>query len=284
LTCRQAARLDTPSADREAWVSPEDTGSPVEVGGAMISQDKPLGVLHTGSRFALGFGSDFYGIWDQLFSGPPQERFAPTPAGKLEAWQRYAELEPSVGDSGPPWLETGEPAVEEAGTRRRWIVLGAVAVVIVGGIVVSRLGGEQAPGEGGGGSAATNQARVEVSGAITQSLDLTLEEADIRGPRTILPKWEATWASPAGSLYIIVTVGEVGEIRTNENPPRRVQLTFSPGVAAPDVVFASRPGQCTITLDIYTDDHAEGSFLCEDVTLEGQTEPVRLSGSFSAGT
>src|SRR5438874_2445887 len=45
---------------------------------------------HTGQRYLLGFGSDFFGIWDRAAPGPPVERFPRTDAGWSQAWTRYA--------------------------------------------------------------------------------------------------------------------------------------------------------------------------------------------------
>ena len=49
---------------------------------------------HSGHRYVLGFGVDFFGIWDRQAPAGAVERFARTDDGWRQAWQRYAALEP----------------------------------------------------------------------------------------------------------------------------------------------------------------------------------------------
>jgi hypothetical protein len=50
---------------------------------------------HTGQQYVLGYGGDFFGIWDRQTPDVPAERFARTDDGWRQAWTRYASLEPS---------------------------------------------------------------------------------------------------------------------------------------------------------------------------------------------
>lgn len=50
---------------------------------------------HSGHRYVLGFGVDFFGIWDRSAPGTPTERFARTDEGWGQAWTRFATLEPN---------------------------------------------------------------------------------------------------------------------------------------------------------------------------------------------
>ena len=49
---------------------------------------------HSGHRYVLGYGADFFGIWDRTSPGTPAERYARTDDGWRQAWTRFAGLEP----------------------------------------------------------------------------------------------------------------------------------------------------------------------------------------------
>jgi hypothetical protein len=49
---------------------------------------------YTGQRFVLGYGGDFYGIWDRLAPGSPIQRFPRTDDGWRAAWVQYSAWEP----------------------------------------------------------------------------------------------------------------------------------------------------------------------------------------------
>ena len=55
---------------------------------------------HSGSRYLLGFGRDFFGIWDRQSPDHPLERFPRTDEGWRDAWLRYTAIEPR-------WAEVG---------------------------------------------------------------------------------------------------------------------------------------------------------------------------------
>jgi hypothetical protein len=50
---------------------------------------------HSGHRYVLGYGDDFFGIWDRQSPSVPAERFARTDDGWRDAWLRFVALEPS---------------------------------------------------------------------------------------------------------------------------------------------------------------------------------------------
>lgn len=50
---------------------------------------------HTGARYLLGYGADFFGIWDRQAPGPPVERFPRNDEGWRSVWRRYSEIEPN---------------------------------------------------------------------------------------------------------------------------------------------------------------------------------------------
>jgi hypothetical protein len=48
---------------------------------------------HSGTRYLLGYGEGFYGIWDRESPATPLERFPRTDAGWADAWRRYTSIE-----------------------------------------------------------------------------------------------------------------------------------------------------------------------------------------------
>ena len=50
---------------------------------------------HSGYRYVLGFGPDYFGIWDRQTPNAPAERFARTDDGWRQAWTRFVGLEPN---------------------------------------------------------------------------------------------------------------------------------------------------------------------------------------------
>jgi hypothetical protein len=63
-------------------------------------EDQALQFSHSGRRYLLGYGSDFFGIWDRERPGPPVERFPRTDGGWRAAWIRFAGLEPWSAEVG----------------------------------------------------------------------------------------------------------------------------------------------------------------------------------------
>ena len=67
--------------------------------------DRPVELLHMGSRYGLGTGTGVYGIWDAQAPGAPVRTFPATPEGWGEAWTAFSALEPAsrpTGMGGPP--------------------------------------------------------------------------------------------------------------------------------------------------------------------------------------
>lgn len=63
------------------------SGGPVE-GAADVTK-----YTHTGTRYLLGYGADFFGIWDRQNPAAPVERFPRTDDGWAQAWRRYTQIE-----------------------------------------------------------------------------------------------------------------------------------------------------------------------------------------------
>jgi hypothetical protein len=63
------------------------------------SQDA-LQYTHSGRRYLLGYGRDFFGIWDRQRPGPPIATFPRTDEGWREAWLKFAADEPYSAEVG----------------------------------------------------------------------------------------------------------------------------------------------------------------------------------------
>jgi hypothetical protein len=116
---------------------------------------------HSGERYILGYGQDFFGIWDRTVPGPAALRFPRTDQGWAEAWGQFAAREPrsvavpAVGVAPPQGGQAS--AVFRDGHSRAvtTIVLlaavgvmeavtGVVALTVVGGLQRGELGISQA--------------------------------------------------------------------------------------------------------------------------------------------
>jgi hypothetical protein len=106
--------------------------------------DGALRFSHSGARHLLGFGADYFGIWDRQTPGGPIGRFPRTDEGWRDAWLEFVELEPHPAEvalpAGPPTdRATGRPVHprSEAGARgvsSAWWLL-PILFGTIGGIV-----------------------------------------------------------------------------------------------------------------------------------------------------
>ena len=60
-----------------------------------------LQYTHTGTRYLLGYGQTFFGIWDRQNPATPVERFARDDAGWANAWRRYTQIESNFSEVSP---------------------------------------------------------------------------------------------------------------------------------------------------------------------------------------
>ena len=78
-------------------------------------EDEALQFTHSGSRYLLGYGHAFFGIWDRQGGSGPLSKFPRTDEGWRDAWLAFSTMEPhstEVGISGAPPLA---PSVPQAG-------------------------------------------------------------------------------------------------------------------------------------------------------------------------
>jgi hypothetical protein len=86
---------------------------------AAAPENEPLQYTHSGRRFLLGYGSDFFGIWDRQEPSRPRSRFPRTDEGWRAAWTAFTADEPDsveVGLAGMGPL-TATPAPSTWGTQ-----------------------------------------------------------------------------------------------------------------------------------------------------------------------
>jgi hypothetical protein len=103
---------------RQAWLrfvgqEPNHVAVPDTMGGAPMQtttsapQTQPdpadsavVQYTHTGTRYLLGYGRTFFGIWDRQNPAEPVERFPRTDDGWGQAWRRYTQIENNFSEVG----------------------------------------------------------------------------------------------------------------------------------------------------------------------------------------
>jgi hypothetical protein len=111
-----------------------------------VGQDA-LQFSHSGARYLLGYGTDFFGIWDRQVPGGPVQRFPRTDEGWGEAWRAFTSLEPnsiSVGMAarGTPQGVSSRDARPVSGA---WWIL-PILVGWLGGLIAWALTRDRDPG------------------------------------------------------------------------------------------------------------------------------------------
>jgi len=112
--------------------------------------ERPQALLEVGDRYVLGYGSDFYGIWDRESPTAPVDRFPRNDIGERDARARLAMLEggmrgataqvqasaPAPG-STTTWTPTQASAGQTtvAAARTNGIALAALVCGIVGAVL-----------------------------------------------------------------------------------------------------------------------------------------------------
>ena len=93
---------------------PAGASATTAVDPAPSSAEPTIQYTHSGHRYVLGYGADFFGIWDRNAPGTPAERYPRTDDGWRQAWTRFAGLEPHHA----PVPQAGQPAATTPGARR----------------------------------------------------------------------------------------------------------------------------------------------------------------------
>jgi hypothetical protein len=82
---------------------PAAQAAPAAQVAAAPAADAKIEFTHTGGRYLLGYGPDYFGIWDRNAPQQPLERFPRNDQGWAAAWQRYSAIETNWMD-----LRTGQ--------------------------------------------------------------------------------------------------------------------------------------------------------------------------------
>lgn len=120
-TPARPAAVPAPPAPEAAPARSWQTPAPA----ATRPEDEALQYSYSGQRYLLGYGIDFFGIWDRLQPGAPVRRFPRTDDGWRQAWSMYASMEPyraevgmTSGRATVPEVPSGEQAPRSMPVRK----------------------------------------------------------------------------------------------------------------------------------------------------------------------
>jgi hypothetical protein len=96
---------------RQAWLRfvslepkhvevPQGGAAPAGPGPVDPSDDAVMQYTHSGTRYLLGYGRTFFGIWDRQNPAAPVEKFPRTDDGWAQAWRRYTQIETHFAEVG----------------------------------------------------------------------------------------------------------------------------------------------------------------------------------------
>jgi hypothetical protein len=94
---------------------PEPAGGTVLPGAPR--DDEALQFTHSGSRYLLGYGRAFFGIWDRQGGSGPLSKFPRTDDGWRDAWLAFSAMEPSSAEVG---ISGASPLVPSAPQAPSW--------------------------------------------------------------------------------------------------------------------------------------------------------------------
>jgi hypothetical protein len=135
IKCRYCGS-DLTAAAGAGQATPAPPHAPPLLEGPRVGEGA-LRFSHSGYRYLLGYGKDYFGIWDREQPGGPVVHFPRTDEGWNSAYNRYTALEPravEVPHSGtPPDARLSPGEFRSAHVRAVWVlgllVLAALALV-----------------------------------------------------------------------------------------------------------------------------------------------------------
>ena len=65
---------------------------------AQAGPEEKVEFTHSGQRYLLGYGREYFGIWDRNAPATPAYRFTRSDAGWVQAWQQYVAIETNYMD------------------------------------------------------------------------------------------------------------------------------------------------------------------------------------------
>jgi uncharacterized membrane protein YeaQ/YmgE (transglycosylase-associated protein family) len=84
---------------------------------APSASDEALQFTHSGSRYLLGYGRDFFGIWDRHGGQAPVSRYPRTDDGWRSAWLSFSASEPQSAEVG---IGAGSSALSTPSSPSAW--------------------------------------------------------------------------------------------------------------------------------------------------------------------
>jgi uncharacterized protein DUF4328 len=108
--------------------------------------DQPVGegavsYSHSGERFVLGWGADFFGIWDRQESGGPIVQFPRTDVGWEQAWREFVGREHRFVEVSPGGAAPGRTVFRPtAGLAKTLPVMVGVTAVLAMLTIAARAG------------------------------------------------------------------------------------------------------------------------------------------------
>jgi len=94
LKTRSALMIDPATGPADPIILPPPPTIPAPNGEAPVGAGATA-FTHSGKTYVLGYGSDFFGIWERTAPGGPIERFPKDGEGWRRAWGRYVAMEPT---------------------------------------------------------------------------------------------------------------------------------------------------------------------------------------------
>ncbi|MGH2554571.1 MAG: hypothetical protein ACRDHO_02490 [Actinomycetota bacterium] len=254
-----------------------------------VPRDRPLGVIHSGSRYLYGFGPDSYAVWDAANEGKPVEEFPATREGRMAGWRRYVEMEPAAQQIPPEQAPVREDVEEVEAPSRRGALLvgGGITLALIIGLVAFLLTrpDEGGPGDGGGAVVGPTTTHVDITGAVTLSEDLkqTKFQPPIQGfsNRHMVASWEGAQTQIAFDFDDPTP----GDYTTGQLPRlRKLEFFFTPPAATEEIHVRSVQGECNVKIEHAATNGLTGTFECTGVALPGSEteETIDLKGTFSA--
>jgi uncharacterized protein DUF4190 len=110
-TCAEPIQDDATRCPRCGTVL--DVGGPGILPAPPDAREEALQYSHSGQRYLLGYGTDFFGIWDRQAPAHPVSRYPRTDDGWRAAWLAFTAQEPSsaeVGIAPTRWSSPDSPA------------------------------------------------------------------------------------------------------------------------------------------------------------------------------
>jgi len=152
-TPSEAPPADQPaaSAPLEAAVAPTEPSPEPEASGPQAGVRVGEGAVafsHSGFRYILGYGTDFFGIWDRQVPGSPVARFPRTDDGWDQAWNAFVAWEPKSVEvprtgAAPDGRTPSTPFASTSG-RATWTValvgLGTVLALLTAVLWATHIG------------------------------------------------------------------------------------------------------------------------------------------------